>query len=126
MINTYARVSRDEAHLSLVMRKPVFGVFDQVHTNRAVQPQNMARGLKFRIKEEDGLYYLCSENKCADQLCDYRTADLRLFFAYASRFSHDAAPLKIGQLVWYDSCFCLGYVSSFYHTNKKRNYSMNH
>ena len=27
-----------------------------------------------------GLYYLCSENKGADQLCGYRTADLRLCF----------------------------------------------
>ena len=26
-------------------------------------------GLKVRIYEEEGLYYLCSENKCADQLC---------------------------------------------------------
>ena len=40
-------------------------------TNRAVQPQNIARGLKFRIEEEDGLYYLCS---------GYCTADLRLCF----------------------------------------------
>ena len=28
----------------------------------------MARGLKIQIKEVDGLYYLCSENKGADQL----------------------------------------------------------
>ena len=27
-----------------------------------------------------GLYYLCSENKGADQLCGYREADLRLCF----------------------------------------------
>ena len=39
--------------------------------------------------------YLCSENKGADQLCGYRTADLRLCFRiYAKfRFSHDAADL---------------------------------
>ena len=42
------------------------------HTNRAVQPQKMARGLKFCILEEEELYYLCSENKCADQLLGYR------------------------------------------------------
>ena len=59
------------------MRKPVFGVSD---TNLAVQPQNMARGLKFQILEVHGVYYLCSENKVADQLCGYRTADLRLCF----------------------------------------------
>ena len=46
------------------------------NTNRAVQPQKMAGGLKFRIKEVEGLYYPCSEIKGAD----HRTADLRLFF----------------------------------------------
>ena len=34
--------------------------------NWAVQPQKIARDLKFWIKEEKGLYYLCSENKAAD------------------------------------------------------------
>ena len=37
-------------------------------TNPVVQPQKMAGGLTFRIKEVEGLYYLCSENKGADQL----------------------------------------------------------
>ena len=49
-------------------------------TNRAVQPQKMARGLKFRTEEVEGRYYLCSENKGADQLRSYRKADLRLCF----------------------------------------------
>ena len=43
-------------------------------TNRHVQPQKMVRGLKFRTLEVEGLYYLCGENKGADQ------ADLRLCF----------------------------------------------
>ena len=44
------------------------------------------------MKIEEELYYLCSENKGADQLRGYREADLRFVFAYAkSRFSHDAA-----------------------------------
>ena len=43
--------------------------------DRAVQPQEMARILKFLISEVEGLYYLCSENKGADQLCGYRAAD---------------------------------------------------
>ena len=63
--------------MSLVLRKPVFGGSD---TNRAVQPQKMAGGLKFRIKKVEGLYYLCSENKGADQLRGYREADQRLCF----------------------------------------------
>ena len=37
-------------------------------TNRAVQPQKMARGLKFRVEEVEGLHYLCIENKGADRL----------------------------------------------------------
>ena len=40
----------------------------------------MHRGLKFRIYEEEVLYYPCSENKDADQLCGHREADLRLCF----------------------------------------------
>ena len=40
----------------------------------------MARGLKFRTKIEEGLYFPCSENKGADQLRGYREADLRLCF----------------------------------------------
>ena len=59
------------------MRKPVFVVSD---TNRAVQPQKVARDLKFRTEEVEGLYYPCSENKGADQLGGYREADLRLCF----------------------------------------------
>ena len=47
-------------------------------TNRAVRPQKMARGLKFRNWKEEGLYYPCSENKGADQLRGYREAGLRL------------------------------------------------
>ena len=63
-------------------------------TNRAVQPQEMARGLKFWIYEEEGLYYLCSENRGADQL---RTAKLIcvFVFAYAKKFSHDTARFTL-------------------------------
>ena len=53
---------------------------NQVHTNRPVQSQKIARSLQFLMKEEEGLYYPCSENKGADQLRDYREADLRLCF----------------------------------------------
>ena len=45
-----------------------------------VQSQKQARSLKFRIQEEEKLYYPCSENKGADQLRGYREADLRLCF----------------------------------------------
>ena len=39
----------DLKKMSLVVRKPVFGVSDQVHTKQAVQLKKMARGMKFRI-----------------------------------------------------------------------------
>ena len=63
------------------MTKPVFRVSDQVgHKNLAVQPQKMARGLKFQFKEVEGLCYLFRENKAVYQLHGYRAADLRLRF----------------------------------------------
>ena len=62
------------------MRKPTFWFPTWSDTNQAVQLQKLARGLKFRISKVEGLYYLCSENKDADQLRGYREADLRLCF----------------------------------------------
>ena len=62
------------------MRKPTLLFPTRSDTNSAVQLQKMARGLKFRIKKVEGLPYLCSENKGADQLRGYREADLCLCF----------------------------------------------
>ena len=57
-------------------------------TNRPVQSQKQARSLKFCIEVEEGLYYPCSENKGADQVCDF-------VFANAGRwFSHAAAQYR--------------------------------
>ena len=93
-------------HMSRVMRKPAFWFPTWSDTNQTVQLQNMARGLKFRIYEEEGLYYPCSENKGADQLRGYREADLRLcfhickmlVFAYVKCwFSHDAANIILNK-----------------------------
>ena len=42
------------------------------YINWAVQPQKIARGLKFGIYEVEELYYPCSENKGADQPRGYR------------------------------------------------------
>ena len=50
IINHYIQISLDDhqlQHLSLVVRKPVFGVSTRSDTNQAVQPHKMARGLKF-------------------------------------------------------------------------------
>ena len=80
------------------MRKPVLGVLTWSHTNRAVQPQKMARGLKFRIDKEEGLYYPCSENKGADQFHGYREPDLRLCFRIYKNlvFSQCGSYSKLG------------------------------
>ena len=73
-------------------------------TNQAVQSQKMARGLKFRKVE--GLYYLCSENKGADQLRGHHEADLRLCFRIAKHwFSHDTAHLCTQQRLRSDAAF---------------------
>ena len=60
------------------MRKPTMWFLNRSNTNWAVQPQKQDRGLKFWIEVEVVLYYPCSENKGADQLCSYCEADLPL------------------------------------------------
>ena len=40
------------------MRKPTFWYPTWSDTNHAVQLQKMAKGLKFRIKKDEGSYYL--------------------------------------------------------------------
>ena len=72
--------SLTKPEMSRVMRKPVLRVSNQVQHKRAVQPQKMAGDLKFCILEVEGLYYLCSENKGADQLGGYGSADLPFCF----------------------------------------------
>ena len=49
-------------------------------TNQPVQSQKLAISLNVWIKQEEDLYYPCSENKGADQLCSNCTADLLLCF----------------------------------------------
>ena len=66
--------------MSRLVENPAMWFPNRPDTNRPVQAQKMARGLKFWIKIEEELYYTCSENKDADQLRGYREADLRLCF----------------------------------------------
>ena len=79
-------------YLSLVVKNRSSGFPTRSDTIRAVQPQEMVRGLKFRIYEEEGLYYPSSENKGAD-----READLRLCFRICRNpgFSHTEAHLRL-------------------------------
>ena len=73
------------------MRKPVFGVSYQVRHKRSVQPQKMARGLKFQIQEVEVVYYVCSEKKRLISSPVNMKLICALVFAYAkSRFSYDA------------------------------------
>ena len=44
----------------------------------------MARGLKFWIKEAEGLYNLCSKNKAADQLRICKNRFLMTWLVYSS------------------------------------------
>ena len=64
------------------MRKPTVWFPIWPYTNQAVQLQKMARRLKFRILKVEELYYICSENKGADQLRGHRETDLRLCFLH--------------------------------------------
>ena len=82
------------------MRKTTISVPTRSDTNRAVQSQNKARSLKFRIYEEEELYYPCSENKGADQLRSYCEADLCLCFAYADCwFSCASAHILLSKMI---------------------------
>ena len=64
-------------------------------TNRAVQAQKMARDWKFWIQKVENLYYLCSENKGADQLLSYCESAPLFSHNYADCwFSHDLAHMS--------------------------------
>ena len=76
------------------MRKPTLWFPTWSDTNQAVQLQEMARGLKFRIKKVGGLYYLCSENKGVISFAVTAKLICVFVFAYAKcLFSHDAAQM---------------------------------
>ena len=75
-----SEVLQKKIYLSLCMRKPTIWVPTRSDTNQAVQSQKIIRGWKFCIYKVEELFYLCSENKGADQLRSYCEADLRLCF----------------------------------------------
>ena len=68
------------------MEKPTMWFLNRSDTNWAVQSQKMVKGWKFWIYKVEELYYPCSENKGADQLCSYCEADLRLCFRLCRLF----------------------------------------
>ena len=80
--------------LSLCIGKPtIFRFPSRSDTNRSVQSQEQARSSKFRIYEEEELYYPCSQNKGTDQLCSYCTAHL-CSFCTADLCSYCTADLR--------------------------------
>ena len=62
------------------MRKPVFGVSDQVLHKPGCTATEDGWRLEISYLGRRGLYYPFSENIGADQLRGYREADLRLCF----------------------------------------------
>ena len=83
------------------MRKPMFWFPTRLDTNQAVQLQKMARGLKFRIKKVEGLYYVCSETKALISFAVTAKLICVFVFAYAKCwFSHDPnRPAQLQKLV---------------------------
>ena len=72
----FRRKSEWLLQISLCVRKPTIWVPSRSDTlNRPVQSQIEISDFRRRR-----IYYPCSENKGADQLCSYCTADLRLCF----------------------------------------------
>ena len=63
-----AQVSIIFSYLRAILEPRCEKTLTRSATNRAAQPQKIASGLKFRIWKVEGLYYLCGENKGADQL----------------------------------------------------------
>ena len=62
--------------------------------NGLVQSLKRARRLKFWVQVEEILYCPSNENKGADQLCSYCTADMGLCFRIGqNQFSHDVAHI---------------------------------
>ena len=68
------------------MRKPVFGVSDQVRTNRAVQPRNIARSMISDLGSR-GIVLTKALISCAVLICAF------VFAHTKSRFSHDEAHI---------------------------------
>ena len=65
--------------IELLREKSKFGFPTRSNTNRFIQSQRQARSLKFWIKVEVR-FTIRVMKKCANELCSYCTADLRLCF----------------------------------------------
>ena len=77
----------------MTQENPSSGFPNRSDTNGPEQSEMKVRILKFWVEVKEELYYLSSENKGADQLCSYCTADLRLCFCIGKKFSHDDSEI---------------------------------
>ena len=89
---------RDGINMSLIAGKRFSGF---PTTNRVAQQQKIARGLKFRILKEEGLYYLCGENEGAGELSSYCAADLRLCFRICKKLVFSQRGSYLSKVVVY-------------------------
>ena len=78
------------------MRKPVFGVSDQVQHKPGCTGTEDGQSLEISDLGSRGIILSCSENKGADQLRGYREADLRLCFRICKKpvFSRRGSNIK--------------------------------
>ena len=74
--------------MSRNVRKPTMWFLTRSDTNQAVQPLEMARDLKFCIKEVKVLYYPSNENKGADQLHGYLFSHMENIGFFTTQFKY--------------------------------------
>ena len=77
------------------MKKPTLWFPTRSDTKRAVQPQKKARSLKFRIQEEEGLYFPVAKTRALISFTVTAKLICVFVFAYATCWvSHEAAQLS--------------------------------
>ena len=83
--------------MSLVVRKPAFGVSDLVRHKLNCSATENGKMLEILYLVSRGIYQLCNEEKGADQLRGYREADLRLCFRICKKpvFHNEAQRLSL-------------------------------
>ena len=79
--------------MSIVVRKPVFGVSDQVRHKPGCTATEDGYRLEILVLDRRGIALSVWRKQGADQLRGYREADLRLCFLIC-RFSHNAARIS--------------------------------
>ena len=77
------------------MRKPVFGISDQVWHKPGCTTTEDGYSIEISDLESRGTVLLCSENKGAVQLPCYHAADLRLCFCICKKTSFLMTQLKL-------------------------------